>query len=81
MYLFGLYCNLRVEAGLKCIFSFRFAFFTLRVILANDGPVVTDGRLEVVVGERRVAVFEGVLERSHRSHMTEHVVRNRCTSI
>ena len=62
MYLFGLYRYLRVEAGLEGVLALHFALFALRVILlANYWSVFTDGRLEVVVGKGRIAVFEGVL--------------------
>lgn len=81
MYLFGLYCNLRVEAGLKCIFAFRFTVFTLRLVLTNNRSVVRDGRLEVVIRKRRVAIFEWILECSQINHITEHMVFKACTSI
>lgn len=74
MYLFGLYRNLRVEAGLwKGIFALHFTFFALRLVLANNGSIVADGRLEVVVGKRRVAVFEGVLEGGQISEITTRI--------
>lgn len=81
MYLFGLYRNLRVEAGLKCIFDLHFTLFALRLVLANNRSVVTDGSLEVVIRERWVAVFEGVLKCSQISHITTCMVFKACTSI
>lgn len=74
MYLFRLHCNLRVEAGLKGIFALHFTLFTLCVILTNDRSVVTDGRLEFVVGKRRVAIFEWVLEFSQINHINASMV-------
>lgn len=61
MYLFGLDCHLGAEAGLQRVFHFRLAVLALHIVLANDGPVVADGRLEVVIRKRRVAVFKRVL--------------------
>lgn len=74
MYLFGLYCNLRVEAGLKCIFDICFTIFALHLVLANNWSIVTDGCLEVIIGKRRVAIFERVLQCSQISLVTEHMV-------
>lgn len=74
MYLFGLYRNLRVEAGLEGVLALRFTLFALRLLLlANNWSVFTDGRLEVVVGERRIAVLERVLECRQISYMSLHV--------
>ena len=67
MYLFGLYRNLRVEAGLKGIFALHLALLALCLILTNNGSIVTNGRLEVVIRKRWVAIFKGVLECSQMS--------------
>lgn len=64
MYLFGLYYNIWSEAGLKGIFNIQVTFFALPVIITNNGPVVTDGCLEVIVRKRWVTILEGILEHS-----------------
>lgn len=79
MYLFGLHSNIRVEAGLKGIFALHFTLFALRLILTDNRSVFTDGRLKVVIGKRRVAVLEGVLECSQISYITTRVVFKACT--
>lgn len=70
MYLFGLYCNIRVEAGLKGIFALHFTLFALSLVLTNNGSVVADGRLEVVIRKRRVTILEGILECTQISPIT-----------
>lgn len=79
MYLFWLYRNLRVEAGLEGIFALHFTLFALRLVLTNNWSVFTDGCLEIVIRKRRVAVLEGVLECSQISYITTRMVFKVCT--
>lgn len=64
IYLFGLYGDLRVEAGLEGVSALHLTLLTLSVVLAHDGAVFTEGGLEVIIRERRVAILEWVLEYS-----------------
>lgn len=70
MYLFGLYCNIRVEAGLKGISALQFTLFALCVILTDNRSIVTDRCLEVIIRKRWVAILEGVLECNQTSYIT-----------
>lgn len=75
-YLPGLGHHLGAVAGLQAFLAVHLCVLALALILAHDWPILTDGRLEVVVRQGRIGVLEGILkDRQTDEHITASLIK------